>query len=56
MVPSTIVVEEGLHLRYTSPNIRYILCNQLWAFLEHQMLKDKPAPLLAIKMWNFILF
>ena len=32
----------------------YIFCNKPFkAFLEHEMSKDKPIPLVAIKMWNF---
>ena len=54
MVLYATVVIRGLYLWYNSSNIKYISCNKPFkAFLEHQMFKDKPTPLLAIKMWNF---
>ena len=53
MVLYATVVIRGLYL-YNSSNIKYISCNKPFkAFLERQMFKDKPTPLLAIKMWNF---
>ena len=46
----------GLYLWYSSSK-RYIFCNKPFkAFLEHQMSKDEPTALLAIKMWNFTRF
>ena len=49
MLSYTTVVIRWLRLRYNS-----IFCNKRFkAFLEHQMSKDKPTPLLQIKTWNF---
>ena len=47
---SITVIIMGLLLWINSSNIRYIFCNNHFKdFLESQMSKDKPTPLLAIK-------
>ena len=54
MLPSTTVVKRRLSSQHTKSNIRYIFCNKPFkAFIEGQMSKDKPTPLLAIKNLRF---
>ena len=54
MLTSTTVVIRELRL-YNSSNIGYIFCNKPFkVFLKHQMSKDKPSPLLAIKILLFL--
>ena len=54
MLPSTTAIERALHLLYDKYNIRYISCTKHFkAFPEGQMSKDKPTPLLVIKIYSF---
>ena len=54
MLPSTTVVKRRLSSQHIKSNIRYIFCNKPFkAFIEGQMSKDKPTPLLAIKNLRF---
>ena len=56
MLPSTVVVVRQLPLRYNKCNIKYIFCNKPFkAFLDVQMSKVKPTPLLAIKNLLFLM-
>ena len=50
MLSSTAAVKRRLSSRHTKSNIRYIFCNKPFkVFIEGQMSKGKPTPLLAIK-------
>ena len=50
MLQSTTLVIRCLCQLYNSSNIRYVLCHKPFVtFLEHQISKDKPTPLLAVK-------
>ena len=54
MLPSAIIVVRGyIYNVIVLTSGVYSIVNLLTSFLGCQMSKEEPAPLLAIKMWNF---